>query len=189
MACCSPWGCRVRHDWGTEQQQQCMCFGGRLLFSFTHKKVKPTLECLSLNPTFAPRGGSLVAQMVKNLPARWGTQVQSLDQKDALEKEMTTTLVLLPGEFHGQRNLLGYSPWSHKESDMTEWITISFPPSEYEEGSGKEGKEKNIPIPFSDISNLDSSSSSSYCVTTQGNIRYREGLGACGSCQVSSNLP
>ena len=26
----------------------------------------------------------------------------------------------LPGESHGQRNLAGYSPWGHKESDMTE---------------------------------------------------------------------
>ena len=23
LACCSPWGCRVRHDWATEQQKQC----------------------------------------------------------------------------------------------------------------------------------------------------------------------
>ena len=28
--------------------------------------------------------------------------------------------VFLPGESHGQRNLVGYSPWGHKESDMTE---------------------------------------------------------------------
>ena len=28
--------------------------------------------------------------------------------------------VFLPGEFHGQRSLAGYSLWSHKESDMTE---------------------------------------------------------------------
>ena len=27
--------------------------------------------------------------------------------------------VFLPGEFHGQRSLAGYSPWSHKESDTT----------------------------------------------------------------------
>ena len=27
--------------------------------------------------------------------------------------------VLLPGESHGQRSLAGYSPWGHKESDMT----------------------------------------------------------------------
>ena len=26
----------------------------------------------------------------------------------------------MPGEFHGQRSLVGYSPWGHKESDMTE---------------------------------------------------------------------
>ena len=30
------------------------------------------------------------------------------------------TPVLLPGESHGQRSLVGYSPWGHKESDMTE---------------------------------------------------------------------
>ena len=30
------------------------------------------------------------------------------------------TPVLLPGKFHGWRNLIGYSPWGHKESDTTE---------------------------------------------------------------------
>ena len=33
---------------------------------------------------------------------------------------MTTPPVLLPGEFHGQRSLAGYSPWSDEESGMTE---------------------------------------------------------------------
>ena len=33
---------------------------------------------------------SLMAQTVKNLPAVWETQVQSLSQKDPLEKEMAT---------------------------------------------------------------------------------------------------
>ena len=28
--------------------------------------------------------------------------------------------VSLPGEFHGHRSLVSYSPWGHKESDMTE---------------------------------------------------------------------
>ena len=28
--------------------------------------------------------------------------------------------ILLPGKFHGQRSLVGYSPWGHKESDMIE---------------------------------------------------------------------
>ena len=30
------------------------------------------------------------------------------------------TPVLLPGEFHGLRSLVGYSPWGRKESDMTD---------------------------------------------------------------------
>ena len=29
----------------------------------------------------------------------------------------------LPGEFHGKWSLVGYSPWGHKESDMTERLT------------------------------------------------------------------
>ena len=42
-----------------------------------------------------------------------------------LEQEMATYPVFLPRKFHGQRSLVGYSPWSRKESDMTEH-TISF---------------------------------------------------------------
>ena len=34
--------------------------------------------------------------------------------------EWQLTPVFLPGKFHGQRNLVGYSPWSRKESDVTE---------------------------------------------------------------------
>ena len=68
-------------------------------------------------------GASLVAQMVKDLPAIWETQIQSLGQEDPLEKGMQPTPVSLPGEFHGQRNLVGYSPWVNKESDMAERLT------------------------------------------------------------------
>ena len=35
-------------------------------------------------------------------------------------REWLPTPVFLPGEFHAQRSLLGYSPWNHKESDTTE---------------------------------------------------------------------
>ena len=30
--------------------------------------------------------------------------------------------VFLPGEPHGWRSLVDYSPWGHKESDTTEWL-------------------------------------------------------------------
>ena len=33
---------------------------------------------------------------------------------------MASHSVFLPGKFHGQQNLVGYGPWGHKESDMTE---------------------------------------------------------------------
>ena len=33
------------------------------------------------------------------------------------------TSVLLPGKFHGQRSLVGYSPWGHKELDTTEQLS------------------------------------------------------------------
>ena len=57
--------------------------------------------------------------MVKNLPAMWETGVQFLDQEDPLEKGMATHSNILAGEFHGQRSLMGDSPWDHKESYMT----------------------------------------------------------------------
>ena len=38
-------------------------------------------------------------------------------------REWLPTPVFLPGEFYGQRNLVGYSPWCHKELDTTEQLT------------------------------------------------------------------
>ena len=63
---------------------------------------------------------SLVAQMVKRLPAKQDTQVQSLGREDPLEKEMAIHSSTLAGKLHGQRSLVGYSPWGRKESDTTE---------------------------------------------------------------------
>ena len=57
-----------------------------------------------------------------NLPAMQETQVLSLGQEDPLERGR----LFLPGEFHGQRRLVGYSPWGNKESDMTEQLTLSL---------------------------------------------------------------
>ena len=59
---------------------------------------------------------SVVAQMVKNLPAMQETQVQSLGQEDPLEKEMATHSSILAwrATIHG----------GHKESDTTEWLTL-----------------------------------------------------------------
>ena len=44
---------------------------------------------------------SLVAQLVKNVPAMWETQVWSLGWEEPLEKVKLPTPVFWPGEFHG----------------------------------------------------------------------------------------
>ena len=36
------------------------------------------------------------------------------------------TPIFLPGEFHGQWSLAGYSPWGHKELDTAEWISLTL---------------------------------------------------------------
>ena len=55
-----------------------------------------------------------MAQRVKHLPAMWETRVRSLSQEDPLEKEMATHSSTLPGKSHGQRSMVGYSPWGCK---------------------------------------------------------------------------
>ena len=66
----------------------------------------------------------MVAQMLKNLPAMLETQVQSLGQEDLQEKRMAMHSNILvwriprieeTGGLHG-----------HKESDTTEWLTLTF---------------------------------------------------------------
>ena len=68
---------------------------------------------------------SLVAQTIENLPAVQETQVPSLGPEDSLEKGTVTHSNILPGEFHGQRSLAGYSSWGQEEWDTTEQITYT----------------------------------------------------------------
>ena len=59
--------------------------------------------------------------MVKNPPANTGdTGSIPGARKIFWSKKRQPTPVLLPGKFHGQRRLVGYSPQGCKELDMTE---------------------------------------------------------------------
>ena len=60
-----------------------------------------------------------MALTVKSLPAMLETQTGKIP----LEKGMAAHCSILAGEFHGQRSLVGYSAWGHRESDMTERLT------------------------------------------------------------------
>ena len=46
------------------------------------------------------------------------------------------TPVLLPGKSHGQRSLVGCSPWGHEKSDTTEWLHFHFSLSCIGKGNG-----------------------------------------------------
>ena len=60
-----------------------------------------TQNCLKIRFMYRYIWASLVAQLVKNLPAMWETCVRSLGWEDALEREKLPTPVFWPGEFHG----------------------------------------------------------------------------------------
>ena len=72
--------------------------------------------------------GKVQVVLVKNLPAK------ARDARDAGlisglgispgSRKWQTTPVFLPGKFHGERSLVGYSPWDHKELDMTEQLSM-----------------------------------------------------------------
>ena len=47
-------------------------------------------------------------------------------RKISWRREWQPTLVFLPGEFHGQRGLVGYSPWGCKELYTTDFVTNTF---------------------------------------------------------------
>ena len=66
-----------------------------------------------------------MAQRVKRLPAmRDGFYLWV--GKIPWRRKWQPTPVLLPGKSHGWRSLVGYSPWGHKESDMTEQLHFHF---------------------------------------------------------------
>ena len=62
-----------------------------------------------------------MAQIVKRLSTMWETGVRSLGWEDPLDKGKATQL-----QFSGLENSMDYSPWGHKESDMTERLSLSL---------------------------------------------------------------
>ena len=64
---------------------------------------------------------SLVGELVKNPPSMRETWVRSLGWEDPQRRKQLPTPVFWPGEFHGL-----YSPWGHKELDMTEQLSLTM---------------------------------------------------------------
>ena len=77
---------------------------------------------------------SLVAQMVKRLPTRTECGKPGFNPwvgKISWRRKWQPTPVFFPGKSHERKSLVGYSPWGHKKSDMTEQLSdllnILFP--------------------------------------------------------------
>ena len=77
--------------------------------------------------------------MVKNLPAVQDTGFDPCMRKIPWRREWLPTLVFLPGEFHGQRRLAGYSPWGHRvRHDKQLTLSLSELPHQIECGRNSE---------------------------------------------------
>ena len=133
---------RVRHGWATEHphtltEYKATAAGEQLstelrYLSLVAQLVKNPPACAG-DPGLIPGSGrsaregigyplqylwaSLVAQLVKSLPAMWETWVWKIP----LRREQLPTPVFWSGEFHGL-----YSPWGRKESDTTEQLSLSL---------------------------------------------------------------
>ena len=108
----------------------------RALYGFPDSSVGKESACNGGDPSLIPGSGrsagegigypfqyswaSLVAQLVKHLPAMQETWVPSRGWEDLLEKGKATHSSILAWRIHGL-----YSPWGHKESDMTERLLLS----------------------------------------------------------------
>ena len=94
-------------------------------------RVLPTIWGKGLGIGLPPRFwslmvvfGTIVALAANNLPTNAG-DVRDTDsgpwvRKIPWKRTWQPTPVFLPGESHGQRSLAGYSPYDHKELDMSE---------------------------------------------------------------------
>ena len=74
----------------------------------------------------AHRMGFPGGSVVKNLPAIQETcrrcGFHPWVRKIPWRRKWQSTPVFLPGKSHGQRSLVGYSPWGLRESDTIEWL-------------------------------------------------------------------
>ena len=136
---------RIRHGWATSLS----------LFTFMHwRKWQPTPVCSCLeNPRdggawWAAISGVAQSQtQLKQLSSSSSSQLHQKTPGGSDSKKTTwqcrrcgfnpwvgmipwrrkwqPTPVFLPGKSHGQRNLVGYSPWDHEGSEKTERLTLS----------------------------------------------------------------
>ena len=92
-----------------------------------------TVKCMH-PPQTGGGGDSVTLQYSVGFP-KWGSGKESACRCRRLRfnpwvrkspwcRKWQLTPEFLPGKFHGQRSLEGYSPWVRQESDITEWLSM-----------------------------------------------------------------
>ena len=102
---CSPWGCKESDM--TEWLHWTEIISGPCRW---HSGKENAGSVFSLQSVNAGKIGNGFAPWIGKISCGWKWQ---------------PTSVFLPGKSHGQRSLVGYSPWGHKESDTTEQLNNS----------------------------------------------------------------
>ena len=98
-----------------------------LIFPKQQQQALNISACISRNSALRQPSTPSVSSPQKRIiysPAARSTDPRVTLQ--AWEVNDNPTPVFLPGEFHGQRSLVSYSPWGCKESDMTERHSLHF---------------------------------------------------------------
>ena len=135
-----------KHNWGVKQSSQKFLVEGRLsakalegLGLWELEEEKERMPRWQKQNASWKRGGrwaqtnswksgcmSLASQNMLVLILCRIEKASLLGWEDPREKTMVSTSVFLPGEFLGQKSLVGYSPQSYKGLDMTEWQTLQL---------------------------------------------------------------
>ena len=86
------------------------------LTEYTFHTQKKLLKTITAKLTKGSESPCVFFEIIINIPHQsviQGTQV-------FWRRKWQPTVIVLPGESHGQRSWVSYSPWGHKELDMTE---------------------------------------------------------------------
>ena len=118
--------------WSDGARCHCICFLNIVfkpafsLSSFTFIKKLFISSSFSFIRVVLSAWASLMAQRLKCLPAMWETGFDPWVEKIPWRRKWQPTPVFLPGESHGRRSLVGYSPRGRKESNTTERLHFHF---------------------------------------------------------------
>ena len=96
-----------------------LCWEGWVSLRGGQTSLGEIVLCSRPEACLPPLSISLVVRVVKNAPSMQETGFDPWLGKIPWRRECLPTPVFLPGKSHGQRGLVGYSPWGPKESDMT----------------------------------------------------------------------